>query len=283
MARLRKGKNVLVIRTYDELRRVALAFADRHFKLVILIGNPGLGKSRLLKSVAGEGALYLHGRVTPLMLYIETYRHRNQPVVIDDVGGLVSDPLGGAILKDLCQSEPEKTVAWRSSGRRLEEEGVPPSFRTTSPVCIITNDWPGFDQKLPALEDRGHLIVFDPRPLEVHRAAAAWFADQEVFDFMAEHLHLLPALSFRTYQQAAEFKAAGFRWQDLLIDPRKTRARRLVARLKADAAYRSEEERVRAFEAQGGGKRATYFRHAQKLKDVPAVPRILLPLAARPA
>ena len=49
MKRLRRGKTVLVIRSYAELNRVAKAFGDRHYKLIILIGNPGLGKTRLFK------------------------------------------------------------------------------------------------------------------------------------------------------------------------------------------------------------------------------------------
>jgi len=276
MARLRKGKNVLVLRTFRELDQVARAWADGHFKVIVLIGNPGLGKTRRFKAVVGQGALYLHGRVTPLQLYIAAYRHRNLLIVIDDVAGLIGDPLGVAVLKDLCQSEAEKTVAWRSSTKVLQDENVPPDFKTTSPVAFITNDWPTFDQKLSALEDRAHLMVFDPRPLEIHLAAATWFEDQEVFDFIGENLYFMPGLSLRTYEQAAEFKAAGFAWQDPLIDPRKGWKRRLVATLKLDQSFSSEEDRVKKFEELGGGSRATYYRHARILAKLPPVPRILL-------
>ena len=59
-----------------------------------------------------------------------------------------------------------------------------------------------------ALEDRGHMIVFDPPPIEIHRQAALWFHDQEVFDFISEHLHLITNHSFRTYLLALELKKA---------------------------------------------------------------------------
>jgi len=281
MARLRKGKNVLVLRSYRELDQVARAWADGHFKVIVLIGNPGLGKTRRFKVVVGPEALYLHGRVTPLQLYIAAYRHRNLLIVIDDVAGIIGDPLGVAVLKDLCQSESEKTVAWRSSTKVLEDEGVPTEFKTTSPVAFITNDWPTFDQKLSALEDRAHLMVFDPRPLEIHLASAAWFYDQEVFDFIGENLYFIPVLSLRMYEQAAEFKAAGFAWQDLLIDPRKGWRRRLVAKLKTDPSFSSEEDRVEKFAELGGGSRATYYRHAGIWAKLPPVPRIVLSNARR--
>jgi hypothetical protein len=274
-SRLRKGKNVVVMRQYAELRRLAWAFAERHFKLVIIIGNPGLGKTRLFKTVLGDQGLLLHGRVTPLQLYIQAYRHRGLTIVIDDVAGVLSDKLGVSVLKDLCQTEAEKTVAWHSSTKVLREEGVPSSFKTTSPVCIITNDWPTFDAKLPALEDRAQLIVFDPSRLDIHGAASEWFRDQEVFDFIGENLYFLRTLSLRTYQQAAEFKAAGFEWQKLLVDQRKAQLLSLVARLKDDPSLDSEE-RVRRFAAEGGGSRATYFRYVQLVAGIPRVPRIIL-------
>jgi hypothetical protein len=274
-ARLRRGKSVLVIRTYHDLRRLARAVADRHFKLVILVGNPGLGKTRLLKAAIGDDALILHGRVTPLQLYIQAYRHRGRLIVLDDVGGLLTDPLGVAVLKDLCQTEPEKEVAWHSSTRVLKDEGVEPKFTTTSPVCIVVNNnnWPALDEKLPALEDRGRLVFFDPPPAEIHRAAAEWFADREILDFIGAHLPFIRGLTLRTYGQAAEDKQAGFPpWQDMLIDRRQAEVLSFIRRLLADETITSGEERVRRFEASGLGKRATYFRWLGKLKQAVAGP-----------
>lgn len=55
-----------------------------------------------------------------------------------------------------------------------------------------------------------------------------------------------------------------------------TGIRLLVAQLKADPTFDSEEERVRAFVARGGGCRATYFNHARTLGCKAVVPRIVL-------
>jgi hypothetical protein len=45
--------------------------------------------------------------------------------------------------------------------------------------------------------------------LEVHRVAAALFQDAEIFDFVADHLHLMTQYSLRPYRQAWELKEAG--------------------------------------------------------------------------
>jgi hypothetical protein len=55
----------------------------------------------------------------------------------------------------------------------------------------------------------------------------------------------------------------------------------LVAGLKADASFATEEDRALAFVAQGGGCRATYFNHARKL--APPVPLPTIALASEAA
>jgi hypothetical protein len=50
----------------------------------------------------------------------------------------------------------------------------------------------------------------------------------------------------------------------------------LVAQLKADPSYPTEESRAAAFVKQGGGCRATYFNHARKLPPPANAPSILL-------
>jgi hypothetical protein len=44
-----------VVRTYEELEQFVQAFAQGHLGLMILTGNPGLGKSRALKAALGPG------------------------------------------------------------------------------------------------------------------------------------------------------------------------------------------------------------------------------------
>jgi hypothetical protein len=40
-------------------------------------------------------------------------------------------------------------------------------------VALIGNDWKTLNADVAALEDRGHVLVFEPTALEVHRQAVA--------------------------------------------------------------------------------------------------------------
>jgi hypothetical protein len=54
-------------------------------------------------------------------------------------------------------------------------------------------------------------------------------------------------------------------WTDVLAAEAENRRERLAAELLASAAYASTAERVKAFVAQGGGCRATFFNYRRKL------------------
>ena len=55
----------------------------------------------------------------------------------------------------------------------------------------------------------GHREQGELTALEAHRVAAAWFQDAEIFDFVADHVHLMAQYSLRPYRQAWELKQAG--------------------------------------------------------------------------
>jgi hypothetical protein len=133
-----------------------------------------------------------------------------------------------------------------------------------------------------ALEDRGHVLVFEPTALEVHRQAASWFWDQEIFDFVAVRLPLTGPHSLRTYRQAWELKQAGLDWRRAVLSRCLAGPALLVARLKADPSFASEAARVRAFVAAGAGCRATYYHHARKLGPPSPTPKIVLAHSAPP-
>jgi hypothetical protein len=202
---------------------------------------------------------------------------------LDDVDGLYADRQGIRLLKALGQTETTKTLSWQSAAPTLERHDIPRQFTTTSRVALVGNDWKTLNADVAALEDRGHLLLFEPAPLEVHRQAARWFWDQEIFDFVADHLHLMVQHSLRTYRHALELKQAGLDWQQGVLCRCLTGAALQVAKLKANPAFASEAERVRAFVQAGAGCRASYFRHARKLRPLASTPKIALTRTSPPA
>ena len=272
----RRPESAITVTRYEDLDQYLLAFAGGHLNLLILIGSPGLQKSKAIRDAVGRRACWIEGHATPFGIYRKLWESRNRPVVIDDVDGLYSSREGLRLLKCLCQTEPLKTVAWHSDTPALKREGIPREFKTTSRVTIIANEWKTLDGNVAAVEDRGICIVFEPTSLEVHLRTGTWFWDQEIFDFIGQRLHLFPELSMRFYHQLWELKEAGINWRSFALKRALSGTARLVAELKADPSYSSEKERVEAFIAAGGGSRATYFNHARALRPREEPPRIVL-------
>jgi hypothetical protein len=264
------------------LQEYVRAFAAGHLNLLMIFGPPGVGKSRSVCHAIGSNVCWIGGQATPFGIYLQAYEHRHETIVLDDVDRLYADRLGIRLLKALAQTERTKTVCWQTGAPTLKTCGIPRQFTTTSRVALVGNDWKTLNADVAALEDRGHLLLFEPSPLEVHRQAARWFWDQEIFDFVADHLHLTGQHSLRIYHNAWELKQAGLNWRQGVLSRCLTGVALAVAKLKADPAFASEDERVRAFVQSGAGCRASYFRYAQKLRPAVRPPKILLTQTSLP-
>ena len=153
---------------------------------------------------------------TAFGMYHGLFENRDRPVVMDDVDSLYTDAAAVRLLKCLCQTDPVKRLAWYSAAAG-SGAGLPRDFETTSRVCVIANEWKELNANVAAVQDRGHVVFFEPSPEEIHRKTAEWFWDQEVFDWFAVYLHLIPAPSMRHYIRAAELKAAGLDWVKVLL------------------------------------------------------------------
>ena len=230
----RLPSHVVRVPTYAELEAYVRAFAAGHLHLLMLFGRPGVGKSRYVRQTLDHRACWISGQATPLGIYLEAYAHRHRPLVLDDVDGLYADRCGIRILKALCQTEPTKTLSWHTATPILRRQGVPQRFTTASRVALVGNDWKTLNADVAALEDRGHILLFEPPALEVHRQAASWFWHQEIFAFVAAHLHLMAQPSLRTYRHAWELKQAGLDWRHGVLGRCLQGPALAVARLKAD-------------------------------------------------
>lgn len=261
-------KSIRIVETYDALTSYLEGFRDGHFNMLLLSGSWGIGKSRLVKDVLNGEASWIEGNSTAFGIYSTLYKDRDRPIVIDDVDSIYSDRHCVSLLKSICGTDASKRVHWNAQVRFLQREGLPKEFITSSRVMIICNEWKTLNKNVAALEDRGLLLRFEPSPKEVHDRAAAWFKDQEIYDWFAGQLRRIDVHSFRNYIKASQLKACGINWKDILPARREKNFRETLAlTLIRDNSYEGSEDRAKAFVRRGGGSRATFFNYRKKLEE----------------
>ena len=263
--RITKPQHAITLTSYAELAEFAEAFGRGKLNLLILVGTAGIAKSQTLRRVVGERALWIEGNATAFGIYEAIHEHRDRPIVIDDVDTLYTDRAAVRLLKCLCQTDPVKRVAWHSKAAGFS--GLPRVVETRSKVCIIANEWKQLNTNVAAVQDRGHLVFFEPTAEEIHLEVAKWFWDQEVFDWFAEYLHLVPKPSMRHYVRAAELREAGIDWVKVMLSDTVPEKALLIAKLKADPRFTEERERVEAFREMGGGSQTTYYKWLGRIRS----------------
>ncbi len=270
-----------VVTDYLLFDRYVAAFAGQLLNLLIIIGGPGLAKSRRFQSALGsQQVCILNGNLTGYRLYKRLYEHQDQPVVLDDVDKLYRDASAVNVLKSLCETSERKQISWHSAAPEITSGELPETFTTRSKVAIIANDWRRLDQNVGALEDRGQLLFFAPNAIEVHRETAKWFGhkgeDPKVFDFIGENLHLIKKPSMRSYVLASEQKKANLPWRESLLQRWLSGKAYEVARLLLDDSYQTEAERVIEYTRRTGGKSSDYYNHKAKILPQHCPPEIFL-------
>lgn len=242
-----KPRDATVLTSYEELDPYVRAFALGHLSLLIVIGSPGLQKSTAIRQALPDDVCWLEGNATAFALYCRLFEYCDRPVVLDDVDDLYTDKAGVRLLKSLCQTTPQKTVRWDSDASSLKLNEIPTRFSTTSKVAIIANQWKTLNENVAAIEDRGHVVLFEPTAEAVHLRTADWFGDQEIYDYVGRYLHLIKKPSMRDYYKAAEKKHAGLDWRGGLLQRWLRPPTRIVAQLLANESYPNEMARIEAF------------------------------------
>ena len=68
-------------------------------------------------------------------------------------------------------------------------------------VCVF---WRTLNRNVAALQDQGHVLLFQPSATEVHAQAGRWFDDPEIYQWFAANLHRVLDPSLRHYVRARE-------------------------------------------------------------------------------
>ncbi len=277
------------LRTYRELESYLADFVNGIYPFIWVAGRPGVGKTESVRSaVKRRRACYRKGgQLTPASFYVDCYRHRGQPLILDDADHILDHKVGARLVSALGDTTEAKLLSYGTTSRVLGD--VPPQFYTGSPLCIIANRATAFED----IQSRAVTLYFDPTNPEVHRAVARWFWNQPVFDYIGQHVHRLPPLDTRWYLTADRDHRAGRDWRGIFLSAHaQDKASSVVQDLETDPAYPTREAKAEAFvELMAGGKgasRPSYFRLRRRLEGegrlaVEAAPPIRLHRTRPPA
>ena len=129
-------------------------------------------------------------------------------------------------------------------------------------VCVF---WKTLNKNVAALQDRGHVLLFQPSASEVHAQAGKWFDDEEIYGWFAANLHRVREPSLRHYVRAKELKAAGMDWTEVLAAEDENPRARLATETFGQPRLRQHRGAGQGLRGAGGGCRATFFNYRRKL------------------
>ena len=208
-----------LITTYEDLSQYTKAFANRSITFLLLVGSPGSGKSRQMKTDLVETHhTWIDNHASNLGLYCSVYEAKDSPVVLDDINHFLKSKAACSLLKALTQTEETRSVSWESTAKVLGERKVPTRFETSSPICLIANQWNGTDADMAAIQDRAMPVAFYPSAETIHiRVKELGWCDKDVWKFIGDNLSEIPQPSMREYYQAMTYRKAGMNWQEKLL------------------------------------------------------------------
>jgi hypothetical protein len=287
MARANKGRgeqrahrclpdDARTLTRFNELDDYLLKFAAGVYSFLWLVGRSAVGKSEAVKR-AMKGKHHFHqkgGELTPHELYVECYRWRGYPIILDDMISFSTYDYGQGhrILNALGERPNDglKEMSWRTS-RKLpkikvggQDVQVPVDFATSSQLLIIGNA--GSIQE--SVLSRAITLHIDPTRQEVHNEVAKWFWDQEIHDYVGAVLDEFKVMDMRHYLNAWEDKVAGRDWRRILQQAyANNEYDTLIKDLQKDNSRPTPKDKERRFMELTGQCSSSYTGRRKKLQD----------------
>jgi hypothetical protein len=268
------------VTTFKEQEKYIDAFMKQGgLRLLFLVGDPGCSKSWMIKSKL----LPLHhvyikvGRLTAFQLYKLLYRHRHKTIILDDVEDALKREDTRKLLMMLCETDNDRLVGWLGTESLLRTKKgkktvrIPQEFTTSSRVCIVSNNWDILSGKFGPLLDRGIVVFCDHSNQEIHDYVGTWFKDDEIYQFIGEHLSDIGLHSIRYYTGSADLKSHDLDWKAALHESwaneqkPKNLAEEAIKKIMADPTFKTSKEREEAFNKECGLKRRMFYYCKQKL------------------
>ncbi len=215
---------MITINNYKDLRFWVSVFAEDKTDLLIIEGRAGLGKSRIVNETLNGKAAKILGHCTPLGFYLTCFYNTDRSLIVDDIESLLTSKELIGLLKQICETEKEKTISWISTSSKLKD--APSEFKTSSKVCIVCNDFRVLTKKIHAVQDRGWHIRFEPTVEEI-LSQIALIKDksndipkqirEEVYGIIEKYAGVSTGLSLRNYVKGCELAGKTKDWKDWLL------------------------------------------------------------------
>lgn len=207
---------MIIITTYKDLKFLINAFKKGYFDLLILVSNGGLGKTYNAHKILKKTAHRINCHVTPLGLYEQGYTYKKKSLWFDDVENMFNNDKLIGLLKQFCETQPEKEIQYMTSWNLKKTRKLPKEYTTTSKILMTCNSIQRISNKgVAALMDRGIAVHFKPSKEEVIAYIKKSFKkiDKQVIEFLKKSNEF----SLRDYIKSCQLKDAGFKnWRELI-------------------------------------------------------------------
>ena len=259
----------MIIKSYSELEEYIKMFKNQTSDLIIIMSKAGLGKTTTLKKIMGKSNfIYINTHSTPLKTYINLFENRDNPVCFDDISTLLKNQIMVSILKSLADTSPIKELNYNTTSKLIGN--APESFRTTSNVCILLNEFDLKNKDLAPIIDRGFFIEFAPSKKEILKkiekiSKSQSIADLEkcVYEFIRDNYQKIKNLSIRTYIKALQlFRDNPAKWKERFMKMIGF-DEKLIAYLQLKEKYKTDKEMIKKYK----WSRSTFYRIKQEAEE----------------
>jgi hypothetical protein len=257
--------NAYAISSSRDLKKVCRDFARGCLSPIVIVGPTGCTKTESLLAAMGKKKfLYIDSVKTAINLYVDLYRHRGWPILLDDTLRLLGNLQAQELIKCLMNPVKRRILSWGTSTKVLDELGIPKQFTTTSTLCILSNRI-GSGGLWPAMKSRCHVfnVKLGWKDICADARSNKWCTDTIVLNYALHHATCQP--DARKLTNGVVLKELQYDWKQLFHgEEGKPNRAATVAELLQDPTL-TPAERCNRFVSEGHGSRAAFFRWQKKV------------------
>ncbi len=158
----------IIITTYEELDGLVGSFNDGLFHFLVIVGDPGIGKSTILHD--SFNGSWMNNYSTVLGLYKFVFDNKKVSLWFDDVDVIFENKQLVSLLKQVCETKNDKSICYETSWDLHSRLDVEDRFLFEGNVLITLNDLNVLKKNsFGAMVDRAIVVKFDPSPAELIR------------------------------------------------------------------------------------------------------------------